>query len=65
MCMSHSNGIDVFFQSGEGATLATKVAKKTMVASGVKVHWPREVALVSKTHICSLNLLPLSGEVWL
>ena len=55
-----------FFQSGGGATLATKAAKKkTMVASGMKVHQPREVALVSKTHIFSLNLLHLSGEVWL
>ena len=65
MCMSHSNGNDVF-QSGGGATLATKAAKKkTMVAGGPKIHQPREVVLVSKTHIFSLNLLPLNGEVWL
>ena len=57
--------VTMFFQSGGGAILTTKVAKKTMVASGTKVHQPREVALVSKTHIFSLNLLPLSGEVWL
>ena len=52
MCMSHSNGIDAF-QSGGGATLSAKVTKrkKTMVAGGMKVHWLREVALVSKTHI--------------
>ena len=67
MCMSDSNGINVFFQSGGGgaggAPVTAQVAKK--VTSGVQVHQPREVVLVSKTHICSLNLLPLSGEVWL
>ena len=64
MCMSHSSVINVF-QSGGGATLSAKAAKrkKTMVASGTEVHQPREVASMSKTHIFSLNLLPLSGEV--
>ena len=52
MCMYYSNGIDVF-QSGGGGTLSAKVAKrkKTMVTGGMEVHQPREVALVSKTHI--------------
>ena len=49
MCMSHSNGINVF-QSKGGVTLAAKVAE-TKVASGMEVHQPREVVLVSNTHI--------------
>ena len=65
MCMSHSNGINVFFSvQGGGATSTTQAVKKK-VAGGKKIHQLREVVLVSKTHICSLNLLPLSGEVWL
>ena len=35
------------------------------MACGAEVHRQREVVLVSKTHIFSLNLLPLSGAVWL
>ena len=50
MCMSHSNGIDVFQPGGEGATLTAQVAE-TKVASGMQIHWPREVEVVSKTHI--------------
>ena len=57
--------VSMFFQSGGGgAPVTAKVANKK-VAGGAQVQQLREVALVSKTHICSLNLLPLSGEVWL
>ena len=66
MCISHSNGIDVF-QSGGGATCTAKVAEeeKTMLACGMQVHRLGEVALVRKTHTFSLNLLPLTGVMWL
>ena len=40
-------------------------ATQEKVAGGQIIYHLREVALVSKTHICSLSLLPLSGEVWL
>ena len=50
MCMSHSNGINVFQPGGGGATL-TAHAVETKVASGTKIHWPRKVEVVSKTHI--------------
>ena len=50
MCMSHSNGIDVFQPGGGGATLTAQVVEKK-VASGTKIHQPREVEVVSKTHI--------------
>ena len=68
MCVCHSNGISVFFQSGGGTscTAETEVAKEEKVlAWGTKIHRPGEVVLVSKTHVFSLNLLPLSGAVWL
>ena len=45
-------------------TMATQAAQEE-VASGQEIYWLREVVLGSKTHICSLSLLPLSGEVWL
>ena len=68
MCMAYSNGMDVFlfFQSGGGggATMAAQAVQEKVV-SGQKIHQLREVVLVSKTHICSLSFLPLSGEVWL
>ena len=51
MCVSNSNGINVF-QSGGGAPCITKtkVAKEEkMLACGVEVHRPGEVVLVSKT----------------
>ena len=66
MCMSHSKGIDVF-QSGGGATCTAKGVEeeKMMLACGMQVHRLGEVALVSKTHIFSLNLLPLSRRVCL
>ena len=67
MCVPLSNGINVF-QSG-GGTLCIAEAKvvkeEEMLACGTTVHRPGEVALVSKTYIFSLNLLPLSGVVWL
>ena len=61
MCMDYSNGMVFFSQEEEGQPQPPKWCKR---------RWPvdflvREVVLVSKTHICSLNLLPLSGEVWL
>ena len=63
--MSHSNGINVF-QSGGGTPGIAKVAKEEeMLACGAKVHGLGEAVLVIKTHIFSLNLLPLSGAVWL
>ena len=41
------------------------MAKEEMLACGMEVHRLGEVELVSKTHIFSLNLLPLIGAVWL
>ena len=66
MCVSCSNGI-IVFQSGGGTPGNAEVAKaeKETLAFGPKVYGAGEVALVSKTHIFSLNLLPLSGTVWL
>lgn len=56
MCMSHSNGINVF-QSGGGATCTTEVAEEEemSLACGMQVHRTGEVALVSKIHIFRLN----------
>ena len=41
-----------------------EVAEKVM-AHGQDIYWAGEVALVSKTHVFSMNLLPLSRTVWL
>ena len=35
------------------------------MAHGEKVHWVGEVAQVSKTHVFSMNWLPLIRTVWL
>ena len=65
MCVSHSNGINFFVQSGGGTAVTTEVAKEKMLAFGKEINKPEEVVLVSKTHIFSLNLLPLNWAVWL
>ena len=64
MCVACNNGI-IVFQSGGGTPENAKVAKEEeeMLACGSKVHGTGDVVVVSKTHICSLNLLPLRGTV--
>ena len=66
MCVSHSNGIIVFSVRTGGTPRETKAPKKKkMLACGPQIYGAGEVVLVSKTHIFSLNLLPLSRTVWL
>ena len=66
VCVSCSNGIIVFLVRRRNIRQCqgSKRGKETL-ACGSKVHGVGEVVLVSKTHIYSLNLLPLSGTVWL
>ena len=66
MCVCQIVMVSLLFQSGGGTpgnSEAVKEEKETL-ACGPKVHGAEEVVLVSKTHIFSLNLLPLSGTVW-
>ena len=65
--MPCSKGIIVFQSGGGGTPGNAEVAKEKKRDVGLwhKNHGAGEVALVSKTHIFSLNLLPLSEPVWL
>ena len=62
--MSCSNGI-IVVQSGGGTWQKEMEATEKMMACGQEIHRAGEVVLVSKTHVFSLNLLPLSRTVWL
>ena len=67
VCVGPIVMVSMFFQPEGGTPCITKaevVKEKEMLACGTKVHRLGEVVLVSKTHIFSLNLLPLSGAVW-
>ena len=57
MCY-HSNGMFVCFQPGGRSTKnsATQAEEKVM-ASGQEIHWLRQMALVSKLHICCLSVV--------
>ena len=63
MCY-HSNGMFVCLQSEGRSTKdsATQMEEKAM-ASGQEIHWPGQVALVSKLHTCSLSVVYLSVVV--
>ena len=64
MCVSHSNVI-IVVQLGGGISWKEIKATEKMMACGQEIHGVGKVPLVSKTHIFSLNLLPLSRKVWL
>ena len=61
---NHSDSMFVCFQPGGRSTKssATQVEEKAM-ASGQEIHWPRQMALLGKLHICSLSVVYLSVVV--